>query len=125
MLGSGFLAQFGHVFLRFILILVLFSSNFFNFNAISLVTSLFLFSEKISWFAGILLREIGTFCPLAIKLLVPGIIALQIALFFTENAHHSDYCSHLIVFCGFNCNFISPHLIIRGCINDFEQMGLS
>jgi hypothetical protein len=33
MLRSDFLAQFGHVFLLFILKLVLFSSNFFNFDA--------------------------------------------------------------------------------------------
>ncbi len=74
---------------------------------------------------GIILQEIDTFHLLARKLLVSQISALQLASLSIKNAHHRDHRSHLTGFCIFNCNFISPHVITRGCIDNFIWAGFS
>ncbi len=74
---------------------------------------------------GIFLQENGTFRLLARKLLVLGISAPHIASFYTIDAHHLDHCSHLISFCSFNRDYISPYVITRSCIDDFDWTALS
>jgi hypothetical protein len=125
-LGSGFLAQSEHDFLLFSFILVLFSSNFFDLDNNFFSNWPFSgFLRKVSWSTKIFLREIGTFRLLVRKLLVLGLSNLQTASFFTKNAHHRNHQSHLTNFCGFDCNFVSPHFITRGYSSDFDQTGLS
>ncbi len=92
---------------------------------ISLATFLFSFWRKVSWSAGIFLLEMSTFCLLARKLLVLGLSILQIASLFTKNAHHRNHHYHLTSFCSFDCNFISPHIITRGCSSNFDWKRLS
>ncbi len=48
----------------------------------------------------------------------------QFASFSLKNAHYRDYLSHLSGFCSFACDFISLHSVTRGCINNFDRMGL-
>jgi hypothetical protein len=91
---------------------------------ISLVSGLFSFLRKVTWSGGTFLWEIGIFHLSARKLLVPEISILQIASFFTKNAHHRDHCSHLTGVCGFNGNFFSPHVFTWGLSGDFDQTGL-
>jgi hypothetical protein len=47
---------------------------------------------------GIFLQKVGTFCLLERRLLISAISTPQLASFFTENAHHRDYRSHLTGF---------------------------
>ncbi len=88
--------------------LVLFSSNFFDLDANFFGIRSFLnFWERVSLSVGIFLQKIGTFLLLARRLLISKISALQLASFFTKNAHHRDHRSHLTGFCSFNRDFIS------------------
>jgi hypothetical protein len=103
-----------------------FSSNFFDFDANFFgIWTFLVFLRKVSWSAGIFLWKIGPFCLLARRLLISAISAPQLASFFTKNAYHRNYCSYLTGFCSFDCNFIGPCGFTRGCIDDFNQTGLS
>jgi hypothetical protein len=96
MLGSGFFAQPECVFLLFSFNLVLFSSNSFDLETNFFGSQPFLVFRE--WFLGLrefIFLKIGTFRFLERKLLVPRISALQIAYFFTINAHYQDHRSHL------------------------------
>jgi hypothetical protein len=73
---------------------------------------------------GIFLRKIGNFCLLARRLLIFAISTLQFTSISTKNAHYRNYCSHLTGFCSFDCNLISLCSFFKGCIGNFNQMGL-
>jgi hypothetical protein len=73
---------------------------------------------------GIFLWKIGSFCLLARRPLISKISALQFASIFLKNAHYRNYLSHLSGFCGFACNFISLRSFTKGCVDNFDWMGL-
>jgi hypothetical protein len=73
---------------------------------------------------GIFLWKIGSFRLLVRRPLISEISAPQFASFFLKNTHYRDYRSHLSGFCGFALNFISLRSFTKGCIDDFDQMGL-
>jgi hypothetical protein len=125
-LGSGYLVQSERVFLLFGFKLVLFSSNFFHLdNNFFGKCPLLVFRERFLGLQESFLQEISTFRFLARRLLIPGLSIPQIASFLLKNAHHHNRRSHLTGFCGFDCNFISPGGITRGCSGNFDQTGLS
>jgi hypothetical protein len=73
---------------------------------------------------GIFYQKICSFCLFARRLLITKVSAPQIASFFTKHAHYCDYRSHLIGFCSFDHDFISIRSFIKGCISNFNWMGL-
>jgi hypothetical protein len=73
---------------------------------------------------GIFLQKIFSFCLLARRPLISEISAPPLASFFTMNAHYRNYRSHLTGFCSYDCNFISLYSFTKGCIGNFNQMGL-
>ncbi len=87
---------------------------------ISSVSDLFSIFEKGFVIRGYFSAKIGSFCLLARRPLISETSALQFASFSFENAHYQDYRS----LCGFFCNFISLCSFAKGCINNFDQMGL-
>jgi hypothetical protein len=92
---------------------------------ISLVTSLFSFTKKGFSVHGNFPLGNWPFCLLERKLLIPGTSVPWTALLFTKNANYCDHRSHFASFRGFDHNFISPYVIIRGCSGNFDWTGLS
>jgi hypothetical protein len=70
------------------------------------------------------LWNIGSFRLLARRPLISEIGAQQFAFFSTKKAHYRNYRSHLSGFCSFDRNFISLRSFTKGCIDDFNWMGL-
>jgi hypothetical protein len=120
MLGLSFLVQSYRVFLLFSFKVVLFSSNFFNLGAYFFGKRPFLFFRE----RFLNKRELSSRKLVLFTLLVPGISALQIASFFTINAHHRDHHSHLSAVNCFDRKFITPYVFTKGCIEDFDQTWL-
>jgi hypothetical protein len=61
---------------------------------------------------------------LARRPLISETSAPQFASFSLKNAHYRYYRSHFFGFCGFFRDFISLRSYAKGCVDDFDWMGL-
>ncbi len=91
---------------------------------ISSVSGLFSILRWASRSTDIFLWKIGSFRLLARRLPISKTSAMQFASYFTKNAHYRDYRSNLTGFCSFDCNLICLCSFTKGCIGDFNRMGL-